>query len=364
MKQRNKSHSDWVRERFAEQRDLLRTSVVEPRVTAGELDVSSAYEISGQHLGNYVSLDFYHWLALRRVYASISNYARDATRLRPLNILMHAEPGSGKSFLVKALANSIRTVSVSAVDFNMSTLQGVEDFVQPLDAVRNLKVQDTLPILFLDEFDSDKSRVPLLLPLLWDGELSVAHRNLKVGKVVIILAGSGRFIGSEIAQARSMHARESTADGKMVDLLSRINGGEIEIPPLDLVSEDRDRRVDKICLAISLIEARFGRTELIPWSLLHFVANTKFRYGVRSIAHLVDTISAPANKGNRTHVEKAQLPEQLNSVQLLKESSLAYHIYADDGPASVIELWHKACSCEDPVRVRPPLADEQEDSEL
>ena len=64
-----------------------------------------------------------------------------------------------------------------------------DDFTKPLDAVRNLKVNDKLPLLFLDEFDCDDRNYPILLPLLWDGELQVGQRDLKVGKVVIILGG-------------------------------------------------------------------------------------------------------------------------------------------------------------------------------
>ena len=50
-----------------------------------------------------------------------------------------------------------------------------------MDAVRNFKVLDKMPILFPDEFDSDPSKYALLLPLLWDGEVHVGHRDLKTG---------------------------------------------------------------------------------------------------------------------------------------------------------------------------------------
>ncbi len=66
-----------------------------------------------------------------------------------------------------------------------------------------------------------------------------------------------------------MQAPAAAEGGKLIDLVSRINGGEIEIPPMDLVENGRDRRADKICLTISLLRARFGTDlELIPLSSL------------------------------------------------------------------------------------------------
>jgi hypothetical protein len=51
----------------------------------------------------------------------------------------------------------------------MASLHSIDDLTQPLDEIRNLKVVDRLPILFLDEFDSNPANFPMLLPLMWDG---------------------------------------------------------------------------------------------------------------------------------------------------------------------------------------------------
>jgi hypothetical protein len=277
---------------------------------------------------------------------------------------MQAEPGSGKSHLVRCLANSVRWgIEASSVDYNMANLQSIEDLAQPLDAIRNLKVIDKLPILFLDEFDSDKKHYPLLLPLLWDGELHIGHRDLKLGKVVVILAGSGNSIEEAIKDAKAMHAAKHGEDGKLVDLLSRINGGEISIPPLDYVHGDRDRRVDKICLTISLLERRFGETfQTVPWSLLKFVGLTKFKYGVRSMAHLIDLLT-PLNllpeseRKNEKEISRVQMKLPLKSVEMLKASSLAYHLVAEDGPAEIVSFWQDVNEDEALVRVRPQPAE-------
>ena len=285
----------------------------------------------------------------------IKDYANDKSRSRPMNIIMQAEPGSGKSHFIKSLAKSRWFGGdVGAVTFNMAGMQGVEDLIQPLDAVRNLKVLDKTPILFLDEFDSDSSKYALLLPLLWDGEIHVGHRDLKTGKVVIILAASGAGINEAMKSAKTMQKAAPVEGAKLVDLLSRINGGEFSIPELDAVGDGGDRRTDKVCIAVSLLKQRYGeKLETVPWCFLKFIALTKFRYGVRSITHLVELLPPLDVENPAIKVEK--LPFQ--KIERLKASSLGYHLISEDGPATVMKLWNDYVQCEAVVRI----AEKEED---
>lgn len=322
-----------------------------------EIDLSKEYKLSKTVLKKYVLLDRIHRKQIEDLINAIRVYLHDETRKRPLNVMMMADPGSGKSFFINCLAETMERDNVRAVNFNMSSLRGIEDFEQPLDAVRNLKVDDKVPLLFLDEFDSNEDSYPLLLPLLWDGELHLGHRLLKLGKVIIILAGSGSHIQDEMREAKGMMQKANLGKGsKLVDLLSRINGGDLEIPDLDLVTEERDRRVDKICLSISLLQSRFSsRLEVVPWALLKFIAHSRFRYGVRSIAHLIELIPAfPPNNENKTELGLKDLHLSFGSSKSLKNSSLAYHLIGEDGSASVIDLWSTVKNCTTSVRILKP----------
>ena len=125
---------------------------------------------------------------------------------------------------------------------------------------------------------------------------------------------------------------------KLVDLLSRINGGVIEIPDLDLRTNDRDRRVDKVCMTIALIKVRFGDSvKKVPRSLLRFVANTKFRYGVRSIAHLIDLINAEGIRKGAISSTSLNLP--LDTEDSLKHSSLTLHLLDKDQGFGIVNRW-------------------------
>ncbi len=347
-----------LQELFRNSVKKIRSALVERGThECAEIDISKHYTRSMRTLGNYVTLDWQHREDIRILQKTIADYAEDKTRERPLNILMLAEPGSGKSHFIACLAAHTRDVPLSAVAFNMGTFRHVDDFVRPLDAVRNLKVVDKFPLLFLDEFDSLPRAYRWLLPLLWDGELQVAHRDLKLGKLVIVLAGSNPNIRQVMKDARSMQIKASVQPdpkaktNKLPDLLSRINGGVFEIPELEERKKSRDRRVDKICLSISLLQRRFG-AELasVPWALLHFIAVTRFRYGVRSIAHLLDLIQAPPHQLDTLRPERVRLP--LTSSKELRKSSLAYHLIAETEPDDIVELWTGLQRCKTLVRFK------------
>jgi hypothetical protein len=338
-----------LQESFKNAYQYIKDQIVLGTPTGEELDITAQFKTSQFALTNYVTLDWQHYQEIESLMQVIRDYSQDRSRRRPLNIIMQAEPGSGKSHFIKCLAQRMASDGIDKVTFNMASMQGVVDLIQPLEAVRNLKVVDKLPILFLDEFDANKENYALLLPLLWDGELGIGHRELRLGKVVIILAGSGSHIGEVMRAAKSMQRGGVTEDGKLIDLLSRINGGELTIPALDEVSGDRDRRVDKVCLTLSLLNQRFGsKLRVVPWSLLKFVADTKFQHGVRSISHLVDLI--PSKDGELEALRGKDLRLPLNTVSALKLSSLAYHLLAEDGPAAVVEAWQQLKSNETAVR--------------
>ena len=339
--------------KYTESARFITTSVLSDKApTVEQIDLTDHFVRSTKTLGDYVTLDWNHRSDIRRIMGSIARYSSDRSRKRPHNILMLAEPGSGKSHLIRCLAKNMADQGVSAVSYNMATMRSLDDLAQPLEAIRNLKIEDRLPLLFLDEFDCNPLRnYPILLPLLWDGELHVGHQDLKLGKLVIILAGSSSEIPKIMHSAREMRTDDlgNEEAGKLVDLLSRINGGVLEIPKLDLVEDDRDRRSDKVCLSLSLLQHRFGRRlECVPWSLLHFIGMSTFRYGVRSIAHLIDTI--PWGEELQLELRHTMLRLPLRAQEHLVSSSLAYHLTNPGGPSQIVSDWLRIADVSTRVR--------------
>lgn len=340
-------------------RKVIQNSVIDMR-EAPDGRFRLAIAESESLLRGYATLDDPHRTEIADLMQNMGLYLRDSTRKRPFNALMLAAPGAGKSHFINKLAAAMKDQRVQAVNFNMATMQSTDDMAQPVDELRNLKVNDRFPLLFLDEFDSDPSRYPALLPLLWDGTLQVGHRDLRLGKAVIILAGSS----PDLPKAMDLSAKMgldveaqpgSSPTGKLIDLLSRINGGVINIPDFDLRTGKRDRRVDKICVAIALLKDRFGSgLEQIPRALLRFIAHTTFRYGVRSIAHLVDVIHSDAFHEGKLGLAALRLPS--TSEEALRSSSLRLHLVDKDQAFGIVNRWLEFSKDEVMVTIaRPPI---------
>src|SRR5260370_28894907 len=71
------------------------------------LDIAFAYANSLYLLNEYTTLDWQHMLDIIELRKRINEYANDRRRKGPLNIVLHAEPGSGKSHFVECLARGM-----------------------------------------------------------------------------------------------------------------------------------------------------------------------------------------------------------------------------------------------------------------
>ena len=329
---------------FKDANKKIADSIIAKKPLENAVDITQHYLLSQSTLPGYLTLDWNHRNNISDLKREISAYAENKRLKRPLNVMLRAAPGSGKSHLVNCLTQSLHADSIKLVSFNMTCMEDMNDLVQPLEEVRNVKVNDHVPLLFLDEFDDKNNKYPILLPLLWDGELKVGQRDLKVGKIVIILAGSGSIIEDTADAMKEMRPdialKEGNVPNKLPDLLSRINGREIGIPGLDEESKSRNRKVDKVCLSIALLEQRFERQlDRLPWALLSFIAQTNFRYGARSIYNLVYSIDEDSVKNKTLSIADCGLP--FGSARDLQNSSLGYHMSAKDGASEIIGRWGK-----------------------
>lgn len=196
-----------------------------------------------------------------------------------------------------------------------------------------------LPLVFLDEFDSRNSNYPLLLPLLWDGELDVGNRDLRVGRSVFFLAGSRPSLPNRLADAREMFTSkgEIPDEDKLLDLFSRINGGVIEVRSL----RGGDSAAEKVVIAMQLLRNRFKMCTTTTRALLAFISRVTFRYEARSIATFINMIRAAPDVTAVDKEDLNQLPFQ--GKEQLKDSPLAFHLMNEDGPRALCDLWRE-CS--------------------
>ena len=322
------------------------------------LSLILSFKLSLRTLPGYATLDTNHIKQIRQAIAAMEEYIDDTSQKRPLNIMMLAAPGAGKSHFINCIGKHLARRGIRPVTFNMAGMQWNEDLGPALDAARNVKVEDKLPLLFLDEFDASVQYYSLLLPLLWDGGLNLGQRDLRLGKAIIVLAGSKRQLPKEMEIARSMSIQSETpteTDPKSIDLFSRINGGVLRIPRFQDAAKNIDRRADKVCVAVSLLRRRFGSTlERVPLALLRFISQSEFRYGARSIAQLVDLIPHK-NKAQQISLKDLGLP--LANPSQLKESPLAYHLQHEDQAFGIVKVWDEASTTKASAYIASSLLD-------
>ncbi|MEQ1907029.1 MAG: AAA family ATPase [Pirellulaceae bacterium] len=318
--------------------------------------------LSDRVLEGYSTLDEQHLADIGRLISSIESYIERKTQKRPLNFLMLASPGAGKSHFIECIAKRLGSKRIAAITFNMASMTNNDELVRPLDQARNAKVEDKIPLLFLDEFDSSTNNYGLLLPLLWDGAISLGQRDLKLGKVIIILAGSSPTLPEALDHAKSLRSEiplPSGTNSKVVDLFSRINGSVLRIPEYHNASRGIDRRIDKVAIAANLLMRRFSETRemshMVPLAFFGFIATIKFRYDVRSIAHLIDLVNfkqVSDRSGRMLWVfEPSSIP--LDSVHSLRNSSLVYHLIDDENHAhGVVDKWKTIYECRTMIPLR------------
>lgn len=299
---------------------------------------------------NYTSTNWKSRENIRKLQDNIATYL-DSKAERPLNVLIIAPAGSGKSHLVKCLSKEMPNLGV--VEFNMATMDTPEDFARALDEARSVRIRDKIPFLFLDEFDSHKQKFyPMLLPVLWDGTFRAGGRDLTLGKIIIVLAASGSRLVTEVDRMREMRLDGADIDSqqgpeKEKDLLSRINGGVLELK--GLIDE-----TDKIIIAASLLRERIHRLrsklEWIPRGLLVFLARVNYRFDVRSLRTIVEHLQFGGADETRLQIEGVR--STLSSdPQELKDSAAAGHLQHADGCHGVVSLWNECMQYQEPLPI-------------
>ena len=126
--------------------------------------------------------------------AAVDHYF-DGPSPRPLNILITAPPGTGKSFFVKnALRETKSAENLQLIEINATQLQKPSDLFMELRRVTSQIAQHGKGLLFLDEADT---RLPNneylfshLLGPMWDGEYHTDGITLSMKRVVWFFAAS------------------------------------------------------------------------------------------------------------------------------------------------------------------------------
>ncbi|MDR2586782.1 MAG: AAA family ATPase, partial [Coriobacteriales bacterium] len=161
----------------------------------------------------------------RVVRNAFRNYIKDTATEHPISFCVFGPPGAGKSFVVKQIEREVRKeVATEFIECNLSQMEGEHDLLEVYHRVRDTGLQGRLPIVFFDEFDTQRGGQPYywlkqFLAPMQDGKFYENGTTHYLGRAIFVFAG-GINRSWELFRGQV----EKNRDAKGPDFLSRIRG--------------------------------------------------------------------------------------------------------------------------------------------
>jgi hypothetical protein len=274
--------------------------------------------------------------SLQSIKNLLHEYMKKGHQERPLSVAVFGQPGSGKSFTVTQVAQSVAGEDIQRLEFNLSQWQSAQDLIKALHQVRDVALKGKVPLVFFDEFDSKCGQEPLgwlkyFLGPMQDGEFKEGEITHPIGKAIFAFAGGTsqtlqEFCREELAEKdlgqdemakKLKELKEAFKGAKGPDFVSRLKG-YVNIPGLTPGKEKDDRLylVRRALLLRSLLERKgkdlldsHGNLQIDGGVLEAFLKVYYYKHGARSLEAVLDMSML---SGSKTF-EAAALPpaEQL-----------------------------------------------------
>jgi hypothetical protein len=197
-------------------------------------------------LGDFSSTDLDLRSRIAHFVDRIKEYSQASGRTKPLNCLVVADPGSGKSFFVQQIAQA---TNCEIVEVNCSQVLSNEDLMRRISGLQNVAPGKT-PLLFLDEVDTKVEYYPYLLAPLWDAAVFAGERRAWLPRTVSILVASKHATLDKFVE--SLHSEKEGRHHKGLDLLSRLNGPRLTLSE-PKVNPDVPTLTSRVYMAGSMI---------------------------------------------------------------------------------------------------------------
>lgn len=109
-------------------------------------------EIGEFGLGEFICFDNQLREDLLKVVDATRNYIKRDNRKRPLNIYIEAQPGTGKSFLVKQVCTAVNKIMPKAklkfLNYNVTYIDFPEQIISSFRRVQDSNLKGEIPIIF------------------------------------------------------------------------------------------------------------------------------------------------------------------------------------------------------------------------
>ena len=248
--------------------------------------------------GALTTVDRWEIEAFQNIRNLIVGYAT-GDNVRPLSIAVFGSPGSGKSFGVTQIAKNVLPGKVEKLEFNVSQLTRLADLGAAFQKVRDVILEGKLPLVFFDEFDSDKDGLPLgwvksfLMPM-QDGKFKDDSGEHPLGKCILVFAGGTAASFEEFTlpmQSSDPQQRQAFKNIKGPDFVSRLRGTINVLGPNPKDENDKNYILRRALLLRSLCERKLNMKNGKPISpniLWAMLLVPKYKHGARSMEAILD----------------------------------------------------------------------------
>jgi hypothetical protein len=283
--------------------------------------------------GKLLTVDRREIESFRSIRTLVSEYVESKTT-KPLSIAVFGAPGSGKSFGIEEIAESLLPDRIKKLKFNLSQFGSPQDLWGAMHQVRDVTLSGKLPLVFWDEFDTKLGEnnelgwLRYFLAPMQDGEFQDGQITHPIGKAVFVFAGG---TAEKMEKFGDRLDKNDAKEAKVPDFTSRLKGFVNILGPdpgdTDGKSGMKDRFyvIRRAILLRSLLRRdtphffdRDSEVLRIDEGVLRaFLETGKYKHGVRSMESV---IAMSITKGKRSF-ERSSLPS---------EAQLELHVAADD----------------------------------
>jgi len=242
--------------------------------------------------------------SFRSIRNLMQEYIYSNSSTRPLSIAVFGSPGSGKSFGVTEVAESIAPGQVVRLDFNISQFRSPSDLITAFHKVRDIALAGKIPLVFFDEFDSSFEGklgwLKYFLSPMQDGTFRDGETIHPIGRSIFVFAGGinntfEAFSGDDLKESEKEHAIQEFKNAKGPDFISRLRGYVNILGPNPVSSDDTVFIIRRAMLLRSLLERKAkqlfdsnNHVRIDAGVLRALIKVPTYKHGARSIEAIID----------------------------------------------------------------------------